>query len=240
MIVSKRPARQRAIERLKSRLLKRRAPRLEMALIVAAAASIGLLSSIWLLRLGLHTMWLRYVAAACVGYFCFVGLVWVWLRVKRGRLADGPDLSDAGDIVDVGDPVIDAGRSGGAPISPSHPAAAPTSGADVGLFDLDLGLDALLVVVAVLAAILAGLVAASYVVLTAPSLFAEVLADGAISYGLYRRVRGLERHHWIESALSRTGLPFAAVVVFLALAGAAMQWYAPGADSIGDVWMTAR
>jgi len=91
-------------------------------------------------------------------------------------------------------------------------------------------------VVAVVAAIVAGLVAAGPVVLSAPSFFAEVLADGAISYGLYRRFRRLKRDHWIDSAVSRTWLPFAVAVVFLALAGAAMQWYAPGADSIGDVW----
>lgn len=240
MIVGKRPLRQRAIERLRSWVLTRGAPRLEMGLIVTAAASIGLLSSIGLLWLGLHTMWLRYAAAASVGYCSFLGLVWVWLSVKRGELADGADLSDAAHIVDLGDSVIDAARSGEPHITPRFPAEAPMSGPDVGPLDLDLGLDDLVVVVAVVAAILAGFVAASYVVLTAPSLFAELLADGAISYGLYRRVRGLERHHWIESTLSRTGLPFAAVVVFLALAGAAMQWYAPGADSIGDFWRSAR
>ena len=94
--------------------------------------------------------------------------------------------------------------------------------------------------VAVGAAIVAGLIAVGYVVVIAPSFFAEVLADGAISYGLYRRVRGLERHHWIWSAVSRTYLPFSAVVLFLALAGAAMQWYAPSADSIGDIWLSGR
>ena len=109
-----------------------------------------------------------------------------------------------------------------------------------GVFDVDLGLDELVVVVAVGAAIVAGLVAVGYVVVIAPSFFAEVLADGAISYGLYRRVRGLERQHWIWSAVSRTYLPFSAVVLFLALAGAAMQWYAPSADSIGDIWLSGR
>lgn len=169
MMVGKRSVRQRAIDRLRSLLLRRGAPRREMGLIVAAAASIGLLSSVGLLSLGLHTMWLRYTAAACVGYCSFLGLVWVWLSVTRGRSVDVPNLSDVGNIVDLGDSVIDAARSSGAHTSPSLPAEAPTSGADVGLLDLDLGLDELVVVVAVVAAILAGFVATSYVVLAAPS-----------------------------------------------------------------------
>jgi len=119
----------------------------------------------------------------------------------------------------------------------SLPAEASASSGDVSGLDVDLvGLDELVALVAVAAAVVAGLAAAGYVVLSAPSFFAEVLADGAISYGLYRRVQRLEQYHWIRAAVSRTWLPFAAVVAFLALAGAAMQWYAPEADSVGDVY----
>jgi hypothetical protein len=62
----KRPVRQRAMARLRSRLLRQGAPRFEMGPIVSAAASIGPLSSIGLLWLGLHTLWLRYAISACV------------------------------------------------------------------------------------------------------------------------------------------------------------------------------
>jgi hypothetical protein len=231
-----RTVRQRTIERLRSRLLRHGSPRLQMSLIVGAAASMGFLSSVGLLWLGFHAMWLRYAVAACIGYGFFLGLVWLWLPARRRKLAQGPDLSDIGDVLDFGDSVVDVISSGPGRAASSLPAEATTAGGDVGALDLDLGLDELIVVVAVVAAIVAGLVAAGYVVFSAPSFFAEVLADGAISYGLYRRFRGLERDHWINSAVSRTWLPFAIVVLFLALAGAAMQWYAPGADSIGDVW----
>jgi hypothetical protein len=237
--VVKRPVRQRAIARLRTRLLRRGAPRLEMGLIVSAAASIGLLSSIGLLWLGLHTMWLRYAISACAGYSSFLGLVWVWLPPKRGRMRDGPGLGEVADVLDIADPV-GLVQSGAEHVISSLPAEAPASAGDVGILDVDLGLDELVVVVAVGAAIVAGLVAVGYVVVIAPSFFAEVLADGAISYGLYRRVRGLERQHWIWSAVSHTHLPFLAVVLFLALAGAAMQWYTPSADSIGDVWLSGR
>ena len=236
----KRLPRQRAIDRMRRRLLRRRAPRLEMALLVGAAASIGLLSSIGLLRLGLHAMWLRYIIAASAGYLSFLGLLWIWLPTKQDTSGGGPDPSDAADIVDLGDSVIDVVRLGAKHAASNLPAEAPVTGGDVGILDVDFGLDELVVVLAAVAAIVAGLVAAAYVVVIAPSFFAEILVDGALSYGLYRRVRGLRRQHWIKSAVSRTYVPFAAVVLFLALAGAAMQWYTPSADSIGDVWLSIR
>lgn len=231
-----RTVRQRAVHRLRDRLLRRGRPRLQMGLLVAAAASIGFLASVGLLWLGLHVMWLRYGVAACIGYGFFLGLVWLWLPTRHRRRAHGADLSDVSDILDLGDSLIDAIPSGSGRIASNLPAEATSGGGMNGGLDLDLGLDELIVAVAVMAAIIAGLVAAGYVVLSAPSFFAEVLADGAISYGLYRRVRKLEQHHWMSSAVARTWVPFAVVVLFLALAGAAMQWYAPEADSIGDVW----
>ncbi len=227
--------RQRMVRRLRNRLLRHGTARLEMGLVVAAAASIGFLASVGLLWLGLHLMWLRYAVAAGIGYGFFLGLVWLWLPTRRGRLAHGPDLSDVADVLDIGDSVIDVVPSGSGQVTSNLPMEA-TSGGDMGGLDLDLGLDELIVVIAVVAAIVAGLVAAGYVVYSAPGFFAEVLADGAISYGLYRRVRKIDQHHWISSAVARTWVPCTVVVLFLSLAGAAMQWYAPDADSVGDVW----
>jgi hypothetical protein len=213
-----------------------------MGLIVAAAASIGFLSSVALLWLGVHAMWLRYVLAACVGYGFFVGLVWLWLPARRRRFSGGADrcdvadVADVADLVDLGGALVDAIPPRTGQTAARLPAEAEAPFGDVSGLDADLGLDELVVLVAVVAAVVAGFAAACYVVIGAPSFFAEVLVDGAISYGLYRRVPGLERRHWVRSSVSRTLVPFAVVVVFLAVAGVAMQWYAPGADSIGDVW----
>lgn len=52
---------------------------------------------------------------------------------------------------------------------------------------------------------------------------------------LYHRLRGLESRNWIETAVRRTAGPFLLTALFLALCGAAMQWYAPHAHSLGDV-----
>jgi hypothetical protein len=100
------------------------------------------------------------------------------------------------------------------------------------------------VVALVIAGVLAlGLLLASvYVVWLAPSLLAELLLDGALSYTLYRHLRrdalGQPRH-WVQTALRRTVWPFVGVAVFLTAVGAALQLYAPEAHTLGEVWHRA-
>lgn len=81
-----------------------------------------------------------------------------------------------------------------------------------------------------------GLALASlYVVYVAPVLFAELLLDGALSYTLYRRLRGVgDGPHWLVTALRRTVLPFALTALFLAAVGAALTAWAPGARTLGE------
>jgi hypothetical protein len=78
-------------------------------------------------------------------------------------------------------------------------------------------------------------IASLYVVYIAPVLFAEVLVDGALSYVLFRHLRGQDPRHWLSSTFRRTALPFAATAVFLVAVGAGMSAYAPGAKSVGQV-----
>ena len=81
-----------------------------------------------------------------------------------------------------------------------------------------------------------GLALASfYVIYIAPTLLAEVLVDGTLSFALYRYIRGDDPAHWLVTAIRRSFLPFLATAVFLAIMGAAMAAYAPGAKSIGEV-----
>ena len=100
-------------------------------------------------------------------------------------------------------------------------------------FELDL--DDAVVIVAALAAIAAAVASSVYVVVTAPVLFAEVMFDGALSAGLYRRLRTLNHHRWWEDAIRHTAIPVAVVTVFFGIAGYLMQRYEPGASSIGAV-----
>jgi hypothetical protein len=86
-----------------------------------------------------------------------------------------------------------------------------------------------------------GLVLSSlFVIYSAPMLFAEVLLDAALSAGLYRRLRGIEADHWLQTAIRRTILPFALTALCVTLAGWGMELYAPGANSIGDVFLHVR
>lgn len=101
-------------------------------------------------------------------------------------------------------------------------------GADEGAIPL-----ALILLVAALAAVL--LLASLYVIYLAPALFAELLVDGALSASLYRRMRGLQTHHWLESALRRTALPFLLTAIGLGLVGHGLHMLAPEAHSVGEV-----
>jgi hypothetical protein len=92
------------------------------------------------------------------------------------------------------------------------------------------------VVVAVIAAIVAAVAASVWVVISAPALFADVLFDGALSAGLYRRLRTLNHHQWWEGAIRHTWVPVLGTAITFCAAGYLMQRYAPEAASIGAVW----
>ena len=101
-------------------------------------------------------------------------------------------------------------------------------GADEGAIPL-----ALILLVAALVAML--LLASAYVIYLAPALFAELLVDGALSASLYRRMRGLQTRHWLESALRRTALPFLLTAIGLGLVGHGLHALVPEAHSLGQV-----
>lgn len=96
--------RSRLIVDLERRLDRHGYPRLEMGLIVALTGGVGFLSSNALLHFGLHTMWLRYLAALGVAYGAFLGLLGLWLRYRGSeRELEIPDLGDA-IVSDLSDP----------------------------------------------------------------------------------------------------------------------------------------
>jgi hypothetical protein len=92
-----------------------------------------------------------------------------------------------------------------------------------------------LVIPLLVVALAVGLALSSlYVIYSAPTLFAELLLDGALAATLYRRLRGIETRHWVSTAVRRTLLPFAITAVFLGAVGWGLQSYAPGARSLGE------
>lgn len=232
--------RSRLVRGLQQHLERHAWPRAQMALLVGLTGAAGLLASFLLLQAGLQTMWLRYPLALGAAYLVFLALLWLWLRTSALDYVDAPGgLGDAG--VAPGGATLPSPISGGGGDFGGGGASASFEAPDTGTNPLGDSLGsvadadefAIPLVVVMLAIGLA--LSSLYVVYAAPVLFAELLLDGALAATLYRRLRGLESRHWIETAVRRTAGPFLLTALFLLLCGAAMQWYAPQAHSLGGV-----
>lgn len=227
-------SRQDAVRQLRERLESGGWPRLQMLLLVALTGGAGFVTSFALLSLGLRHMGLRYLLACCVAYLCFLALLSIWLHWRKGDASDAADA--VGSLPDIGDDWGGGGgRSGGGGASANFDAPAPSSSASGSGFDLpDLDVDAEAIPI-LLALVVAGLVLSSlFVVWTAPALFAELLLDGMLAAGLYRRLRHIETRHWLQTALRKTAWPFVLTTGLLTAAGFGLQAVLPQADSIGD------
>lgn len=255
--------RRRLIDRVRATLERDGYPRLQMLLLVTITGAAGFIASYALLRLGLTEMWLRYLAAFGLAYLVFLALLGLWLRTRASDYVDVPDLlpSRGGGCHDAfagqGGQFSGAGASGSFDSSEamgqggssafeatrldSTATAEPNGAASIGdglggIADAD----ELAIPLAVLGLLLAFALSSLWIVYSAPILFAELLVDGALAASLYRRLRGIDARHWIETAVRRTAMPFAAAAVVTALIGFGMAQYAPGAHSVGDVLAQAK
>ncbi|QPI53241.1 hypothetical protein IV454_13265 [Massilia antarctica] len=214
-----------------------------MLLLVTLTGAAGFLASFLLLLAGLRSMWLRYPASIAVAYLAFLVLLWIWLRLRGGDIGL-PDLTPSG----RGSGGSYSGKGGsfdGGGASGNFDSPGGSIMPDLGDSGVDAALEAvgsaeeLLIPLALLAAICVAMGAAVFMmfslVSSAPLLFAELLVDGLLSASLYRRLRGLDRAHWIEPAIRRTGRAFLAAALSMAVAGAGLALYAPGAHSLGEV-----
>jgi len=101
---------------------------------------------------------------------------------------------------------------------------------------LDLDLDEGWLIVVAIVALIGGPVASFYIIYIAPALLAEILVDGALVTGSYRRVKRIEQRHWLRAAVRRTLLPALVVALFFTIAGYALQKAIPEAHTMGEVW----
>lgn len=246
MSVFSRFHRHREIQRIRGDLERDSFPRLQMLLLVALTGASGFVASYILLHAGLVEMWFRYLASFGVAYLVFLALLWLWLRTRAEDYTDVPDfsgLSDnsgacrsgkesdfrdggASDSLDAPSEQIDAIGD-----SSSSVGDALSTAAEAEEFAIPL-------VILILAA--AMLFSSLFMIYSAPILFAELVVDGVLSASLYRRLRGLETHHWLETAIRRTALPFVLTAAIVSASGWGMALYAPGAHSIGDVISHSR
>lgn len=222
------PTREQLVEKARARMA---VPRVQMVLLLAATGGAGFLASYGLLQLGVDRMALRYPLAVGVAYLVFFLLLRLWLAFQREPVEctlDGIDL--AVDAADAGVDVLSAAGRPSAPM-PLAPGSKGTS-LDIGVPDLDEGI--FLIVLAAVAAVVAG--AVLYVIYLAPLLLAEVLVDGLLLVGLYKKLKGPEPEHWALCAVRRTWIPAIVVAVTFFFAGAVFESLAPDARSIGGVW----
>lgn len=252
--------RERKIESLKRRLMRKSHPRLHASIILSLTGLAGFLASFLLLRLGVSAMWLRYPVAILVAYCVFLLLLRLWLSLSRPRdwdlevdIVETLDVVDSTEIIDSTD-VRGAGFGGGGDFagagaggswgqsvttvtstkSVSTFTSAKSSGSTGFSFDFDL--DDGWVLVVVIIALLVAASAALYIVYIAPVLLAEIMFDGVLMAALYKRVKTIEHRHWLRAALRRTWWLAILVAVIFAIAGFAMQKAAPEARSIGEFW----
>ena len=241
-----------AVLHLQSQLEERSFPRLQMGFLVGLTGGFGLLASFALLNAGMQSMALRYPLALGLAYLFFLFLLWLWLRSTASDYAGelpnlGEGMPSGGGVSGDARPPAPMSSGGGgqyggggangsfdhaAGVSLDEPfAAEPVGKVAASIADADEYTVPFLVILLALCLALASF----YVVYLAPSLFAEILFDGALSYSLYRHLRGVGSSHWMGTALRRTVLPFGITAIFLCLAGMAMATYATGARTVAEV-----
>lgn len=218
-------------------------PRVQMTLLVCLTGAIGFLASFSLLHFGLTVLWLRYLVSMGVAYMGFLGLLWVWAKTRDKNLSDGLDLPDisrpgkSGGAKDCGYAGKGGDCGGGGGSGSYHPDASvgeSPSGHIAEVLPDSLELEELAIPVIVIVFVVMLMGSSILVIINAPALFAELLLDGILGASLYRRLRGLDRTHWLETAIRKTALPFAGMTLGLVAIGWTVQWIDPSAVSIGE------
>lgn len=252
MKTKRRLSRERRIELIRLRLLRKSTPRLQLILILFFTGLAGLFASFTLLHWGIWSMTLRYPMAILLAYFVFLGLLalWLWLQKRNSSfdldqefVFDLSDTSSTSETVYVReDETFGAGGAGGSwdEGASSSTSISTDSSSGLGVVDAGFDLDEGFLVVLAVVAVGAGLLASLYIVYIAPALLAEILVDGLLVASLYKRVKGIERRHWLRAAVRRTVVPALLAAMFFGIAGYALKRVAPEARSIGEVWRYTR
>ena len=241
-------SRAREVAQLRRFVERAHSPRFHMFLIVSLTAAIGFIASFFMLHAGIHHMWLRYPLAVLTAYLGFLFMLWLWLRLRASELLDALDVSFSGDGPHIPTFKGGGGHFGGGGHSGffESPAGVDLSSSVSGAHGSEtdsvvsepagtLDLEELAIVIVAILALIGSVWAALSIISSAPTLFAELLLDGALATGLYKRLRKVDGDHWLATAIRRTVWRFVGVAVLFALLGVVMQIAVPSAKSIGQV-----
>lgn len=221
-------------------------PRLEMFLLVSFTGMAGFLTSLSLLHFGFNTIWLRYLVSMGVAYAVFIGLLGIWLAWKTNRTTSGLDgLDDLSDfaIMSSNNNHGASFHGGGGSFDGGGASGDYDSGDSAGIVGEALGSVAqaeeaaipLIVIGALIFGLLSVFIVTFSLVSSAPILFSELLVDGMLSASLYKRLKGVDSHHWLESAVKRTFWPFVFFTIIFVVVGWTMGHFMPGVHSLGEV-----
>jgi hypothetical protein len=234
------------IQRIRADLERYGFPRIQMCVLVGLTGAAGFVASYLFLRAGLSEMWLRYLVSFGVAYLVFLVLLWLWLRTRAGDYSDlsnlvpSPSDSPASGYQGHGGEFGGGGASGSFDAPGVDVQGCSTSGSVGDALASASDAEEFAIPLIVLVLLGALLLSSLFVVYSAPILFAELIVDGVLSASLYRKLRGLETRHWLETAIRRTVWPFALTAAFVSAIGWAMAIYAPEAHSIGEVVVHAK
>ena len=241
--------------RLEGYVRKHGYPRLQMTLTVLATALCGFVFSVLLFRAGVDVLWIRYAVALVLAYGVF--LLLLALRVRTRSKVEVDPFSVIDSTPGSGEGSLDiskasaefgagGGHFGGGGASAHFEMAAPpggivdtagttdsaAGGADVAtsLFEES----AAIAIAAALFAALAGLCVSIYMIYIAPSLYAELLLDGAVSAALLRRLKTHDQRHWAKTAFKRTWFSVLLMLLSFGFAGWAIPHVTPEAKTLGQ------
>ena len=207
-----------------------------MSLILLFTGLAGFLASFSLLHLNVSRMWIRYPIAILVAYGVFLLLLrlWLWIYGRDMDVDLDPELAEV---------VLEPPFGGSVPSEVPHFNKRAEIGNSRGGgstswsgFDFDLDLEEGWFLIIAVIALIGALIASLYIIYIAPLLLAEILIDGVLLVGLYKRVKHIDQHHWLRTAARRTVIPVLLIAMFFSVAGFAMQRIAPEAHSIGGFW----
>lgn len=225
-------------------------PRLEMMMLVSFTGMAGFLTSYWLLHFGIATIWLRYLFSIGAAYIVFIALLGAWLAWKTNR--SNMDMEALDIIPDIGFPMPNGNTNAGSTVfkggcgsfdgggaSGDYSSGSDSSGvigeALGSVAQAEEGAIPLIVIGALIMGLLSIFIVTFSLVASAPILFSELLVDGMLSASLYRRLKGIDSHHWLESAIKRTFWSFFFVALTFVIVGWTMEHFVPSAHSLGDI-----